>query len=183
MRDTLLFGVCACALVGAVGAMGAGCGGSTGDADASTTPVDAAADVTVQADAAPVDAAKEAASDAGKPCTSDANLNTYNAPDANVPDSSLNMATCVACLRDKCKSTIDACQALCECREVVTDALDCLGSGGGLACAGGLQSASPATQNIGVGLLQCISKDCAAQCPLTGVPGLPDAGAIDASKD
>lgn len=178
MRETLLLGVCAGAVVGA---MAWGCGGSTGTADSgASTATDAAADVTVQPDAG--DAGKPPIVDASAPCINDANLNTYAAPDANVSDSGLNMATCVSCLRSKCKSVIDSCQALCECREVVTGALDCLSNGGGLACAGGLTKASPETQAIGGGLLQCIAKDCPAECPLTGVPGLPDAGPLDAAK-
>ncbi len=169
MRETLMLGVCGGALVGA---LAWGCSGSTATPDSGTGPVDAAQDTTVQTDASD---ASTPPKDAPPPCVNDANLNTYNPPDASVPDSSLNMGVCLGCLRTHCKSVIDSCQAICECRAAVTGTLDCIAKGEPIAaCATTLGGAGPETLAIGGSLLQCIQKDCTQECPLTGLP-IPDA--------
>ncbi len=159
--------------IGAAAAMGGyGCSGSTAEQDAGPTATDATA----------ADSAKEAGPDAGKPatdatapCTSDADLNTFTVPDANVGDTGINPNVCVTCARQKCKENLDQCQAICACREVVQGSLTCIAQGQPiLSCASALQGAPPDVQQIGLALAQCVLQQCPTECPIGGF--LPDGG-------
>lgn len=177
-----LFGL-AVTVAGSMVAMG-GCGGESSTATPSS---DASADQTADRGSdAVVDAAPDVAA-----CVSDADLNNLNLPDASINDAGASTSSCVACLKQHCQSEVNACNAICECRAVVVDFLDCVAKGGAIVTCF-LQSSGNLPQEVaGVGqaLGVCLYTSCQKAC---GAPsfdaGLPDAkpadgAAADSSSD
>ena len=143
----------------ATGVLGAGCGGSSDD---SASNADASQDVTAK-DTATQDVVQIV--DAGR--CDDADLNTLSLPDAALGDSGASVGTCLDCTRGSCETQISACNASCQCKNDIDDALNCIAQQGGLnaSCAGGLLSGGDVpAQNLG----QCLYLSCQNECGLGG---------------
>ena len=129
----------------------------------------------------------------------DAPLDTTPAPDAaeddpscgpglmlldRIPDASFgdgaSTGRCLGCLRQRCSTFIEACNASCDCQTAVATALQCvLTTNDTTACAGPLLGGgvSGEVQQIGLGLALCVSTQCGDDCRFEGRPdGGPDAG-------
>jgi len=149
---------------------GGGC--SSSSSDGSTPTPDAAQDVT-QTDTATADVVQII--DAAR--CDDANIGDLSLPDASLGDSGASIGTCLSCTKASCSTQVTACNASCQCKNDIDDALGCVAAKGGLnaSCIGGLLSGGdPSATNLG----QCIVAACKTECGLGGFT-LPD-GSTDA---
>jgi hypothetical protein len=158
----------------AVGAMGAGCGGSsdsTGGADAS---VDVTTDHAI--DTAP-DTTPDV-QDAGMACMVDADLTQIHI------DAGSDGGACVACVTSHCQQVLMDCNADCQCKGAFLDFLDCTGMGGSLQSCGQstLAGVDPAILQGFIGCAPACATTCGVMLPDGGRDGGRD-GASDAPAD
>ncbi len=130
-RDFVLGFAAAAAII--IGAVGAGCGGTS---DAGPT-ADASTDVTVDHQVT-VDAAPDTVVDAPTVCAVDADLTTFNF------DAGADGGACISCVKSQCPTEIAACNMDCTCKSAFVDFINCTGMGGSLqSCAGTLSAIDP----------------------------------------
>ena len=145
------------------------CGGTDDDKDGG-------ADATT--DAVP-DVAKDVTPDAlDASCANDVDLTSF-LPSADASfdvEAGINISACTGCLKSSCGTDINACNADCDCRQTIIDAVTCVTQGGSPSqCFGAaLLSGDQTTQT----LFTCALGNCGSIC----IPG--DGGtASDAAKD
>jgi hypothetical protein len=162
----------------AFGTVAAACS-SSGDVQ-TTDPADAGKDVTIAVDSATTkDAAGAVDADAAEACDIDADLLSVDVP-ADLPDSGIDVDTCVTCARANCKSAIAACNANCDCLEAVGSFLTCyLGGGSVQLCGAPLLGARGEARNLGTAVALCIGQKCGEPC--APAEGTPDASTSDGS--
>lgn len=99
------------------------------------------------------------------PCDTSANF-TDKIPDAAIADGASTTGLCVQCANAKCAEPVGDCNESCECQAIAGDALNCYlkNSRNPIVCAAQFSSVDSKTQQIGLALLQCINKNCKAQC-------------------
>lgn len=128
---------------------------------------------------APADVAKDVAPDVlDASCANDVDLTQYlPSADASidVDAGNVNLAQCTGCLKTSCGTDINSCNADCDCRQTIIDAVTCVTQGGSpQTCFGtALLNGDQTTQN----LFSCALGSCGSIC----IPG--DAGGGDAAKD
>ena len=107
------------------------------------------------------------------------NLGTVggNARAAAINDAGASVGTCLACTKASCGTQLAACNADCDCKNVVAGFFDCIQTPGGslLGCAMGLGSNASA-QSLGL----CVYTGCKSAC---GVATRPSDGGSDADAD
>jgi hypothetical protein len=140
-------------------------------------------DASLASETSTVDSFVPEASADGATCDLSADL-TKEIPDAALDEAGTkSTGLCLACANkaSTCKAQIDACNGDCDCKGIAGDVLVCIAKGGSqIACASMAASLPPAAQQIGIGLLQCVQANCAAECTPAG---LTDAGVKDAGQD
>ncbi|HEY1697148.1 MAG TPA: hypothetical protein VGG39_33540 [Polyangiaceae bacterium] len=172
------------AIVGALSAIGPGCGGSTsngGGAKDSGTP-----DVTAQDSSKPetgpeaaAEASKDAPAESAPTCTIDADITDLNIPDAEIGDSSASTDGCYTCIKTTCGSELSSCNTDCTCNGEVAGLLSCIGTGGAITTCGAGLLAGGANDPAGLALLLCVAGSafpggsgpgCTAECGYTAPP-------------
>lgn len=154
----LFFGFAAGAAI-IIGAVGAGCGGSS---DVTPTP-DASADVTVD-HAVAVDASVDTAMDTAVVCAVDADITSFSL------DAGADGGACIACFQSHCASVISRCNKDCDCKSAFLDFYSCTAMGGTfINCA--ISSLSGLDQSYQSDLQAC-APACAGTCGIS----LGDAG-------
>lgn len=159
----------ATAILGAVGSVGTGCGGSSTsggggkDSGSDVTAVDTGAPDTGTKEAAAETGPKDAAPEAAACVPVDADLTTFPIPDSGLPDAGIDIAACVDCLRSNCHNELEQCNGDCICIDAIAG---CLASGGiNLACIPSGASQDPAILALGA----CVFGSCQSACiPATG---------------
>jgi hypothetical protein len=142
------------------------------------TPADAGGKDTSVADTSVADTSVPDSSDAG--CAVSGNLQDLLKVDAAGIDSGgINLSVCFNCVTTSCKSSVDQCNADCECKTGVVQFADCVGKGGKATTCGAqlVLGLSGNAQSIATGLLGCVQASCSAQC-IPGDGGLPDAAIL-----
>ena len=165
--------------------IGVGCGGSSSD-NSGGTPDASNGDAVVDHFTPPVDTGSDAPTDAGVACTVDADLATFNPPDASIGDSGATTGGCVTCTRAQCGAELSDCNKDCACKQALIDFFACVQTGKSLLACGqsvstGLPPDTTATlQALGL----CIYGGCKTACnvPTLGGDGGKD-GATDAPAD
>jgi hypothetical protein len=162
-----------------------GCGSSTTENNPADSGVDAPQDTSSPPQDTGVDAGVDAPTDAGCP---DVDLNTIQAPDADINDAGANTILCVNCIRGSCQTEVSECNADCVCKTDLIDLFDCVaeaGAGGGAGTFQGCGLSSfgnnPTELAIAFALFSCAQKNCAIECGLPVDAGLD--GAVDAEAD
>lgn len=153
--------------------------GSTEDA---SSPADAGTDAVVT-ETGPADTgAKDGGSDSQTPCDTSKDF-LADVPDADIADGASSSGVCLGCLKNKCKSSLDMCNVDCNCREVVSGALDCYAKGGQvIQCVlGSKTQPTMKTQQIGLALFGCMQQSCNDECAVDEF--LPDGGDAGDSGD
>ena len=127
---------------------------------------------------APAEAAKEAGPDVlDASCANDVDLTQY-LPSADASfdvEAGINIGACTDCLKSSCGTDINACNADCDCRQTIIDAVTCITQGGSpqTCFTTALITGDQTTQD----LFSCAIGSCGSVC-------LPsDAGGGDAAKD
>ena len=136
--------------------------GSTEDA---SSPADAGTDAVVT-ETGPADTgAKDGGSDSQTPCDTSKDF-LADVPDADIADGASSSGVCLGCLQKNCKASLDMCNVDCNCRSVVSGALDCYTKGGDvLQCVlGGKTQPTQKTIGIGTNLFGCLNTSCNDQC-------------------
>jgi hypothetical protein len=150
------------------------CGGNEDNKDAGP---DATADATN-------DVAKDVAPDVlDASCANDVDLTQYlPSADASidVDAGAVNLAQCTGCLKTSCGTDINACNADCDCRQTIIDAVTCVTQGGSpQTCFGqALLNGDQTTQN----LFSCALGSCGSIC-IPADAGAKDSGSTDAQTD
>ncbi len=153
-----------------IGAVGAGCGGSS---DVTPTP-DASADVTVD-HAVTVDASVDTAMDTAPMCAVDADITKFNI------DAGADGGACIACVETRCATAIAQCNMDCECKTAFVDFNSCTQMGGSfINCAistlGGISNMTIQME------FQACAPACAATCGISLGDGGREGGR-DAASD
>jgi hypothetical protein len=149
------------------------CGGSEDNKDAGP---DATADGVAEA-------AKEAGPDVlDASCANDVDLTQY-LPSADASfdvEAGINIAACTGCLKTSCGTDINSCNADCDCRQTIIDAVTCVTQGGSpQTCFGtALLNGDQTTQN----LFTCALGSCSSIC-IPSDAGTKDSGSSDAQSD
>ncbi|AKU94423.1 hypothetical protein AKJ09_01087 [Labilithrix luteola] len=117
----------------------------------------------------------DAGHDSGAECDTSKNF-LDSIPDASLADGATTSGECMRCLQNSCNSTLKKCNGDCNCREVVSEALQCFlgGKGDMMSCAMSSDTApSSATQSVGLQIVGCVQSNCRKEC---AVDQLFDAG-------
>ena len=183
----LVLGFATSALLTAAAAtvIGVGCGGSSSD-NSGTPDASNGGDAVVDHFTPPVDAGTDAPKDTGVACAVDADLNTFNPPDASIGDSGATTGGCVTCTRAKCGSELNDCNGDCDCKQALLDFFACIQTGKSLISCGQSVSAGlpPDTTATLQALGLCLYGGCKTECNVPTLGG--DAGkdgATDAQAD
>ena len=127
---------------------------------------------------APAEAAKEAGPDVlDASCANDVDLTSF-LPSADASfdvEAGINIAACTGCLKSSCGTDINACNADCDCRQSIIDAVTCISQGGSFQTCGGTAILN-GDQNV-QNLFGCALGSCGSIC----IPS--DGGAKDSSSD
>lgn len=161
MRMRFVFlGVSACLVAaGFVEACGGSSedGGSTADAGHEAAAPDTGAKDTGAQDTGPIDS--------GPPCDTTKYF-LADVPDASLADGATTSGICLGCLQAKCNSALESCNKDCNCRDVVSAALDCYTKGGSIFQCVGSSKIKPTqkTQQIGIQIAGCMQSLCNDEC-------------------
>jgi hypothetical protein len=159
------------------GVFAAGCGGSSESSPAQDAGNDTTSDV--GSDQSVADTSTSDVKEGGNACVEDASLTQLNLPDASIADGGSSVGLCMGCIKANCDAELTACAADCPCNNAVETVLSCvLTRGFNQACLGPVLTLTGNSQQLGLGLGQCLLGSCQNAC----APGL-DAGTGDSGGD